>query len=48
MEEILGFVVPTNPYVVSPLLLAAKRGFFNNPSKCARSPDTEVYDECCG
>ena len=25
-----------------------KRGSDNNPSECAGSPDTEVYDECCG
>ena len=48
MEERLGFVVPTNPSVVSLLLLATKRGSVNNPSECARSPDTEVYDECYG
>ena len=48
MEERLGFVVPTNPSVVSQLLPAAKHGFVNNPSEFVGSPDTEVYDECYG
>ena len=48
MEERIGFVVPTNPSVISRLLPAAKCGFTNNPSECARSSDTEVYDECYG
>ena len=48
MEEGLGFMVPINPLVVSPLLPAAKHGSINNPSECAGSSNTEVYDECCG
>ena len=48
MEERLGFVVPKNPFVVSLLLSAAKRGSANNPSECAGSPNTVVYDGCNG
>ena len=48
MEEILDFVVPANPSVFSLLLPAAKRGFVNNPSECAGSPNTIVYDGCNG
>ena len=47
-EERLGFSFPANPFVVSQLLSAAKRGSINIPSECAGSPDTKVYDECCG
>ena len=44
MEERLGFVVPANPSVFSLLLPVAKRGSANNPSECARTLNTVVYD----
>ena len=48
MEERLGFVVPANLFVFSLLLPAAKHGSIDNPSKCARSLNTVVYDGCNG
>ena len=48
MEERLGSVVPTNPSVFSLLLSIAKRRSANNPSECAGSSNTVVYDGCNG
>ena len=44
----MGFVVPANSSVFSLLLPAAKRGSANNPSECAGSLNTVVYDGCNG
>ena len=48
MEERPGFVVLANPSVFSMLLLVAKHGSANNPSECAGSLNTVVYDGCNG
>ena len=43
-----GFCGPSESFYVFPATSGCKRGSTNNPSECAGSPSTVVYDGCNG